>query len=106
MVGTLDSRSANNERKFRSPNRVLARSFRIARDKWKKKYMDTRAELKRARKLASERDASRNRWRADCEAALARAQAVEALAEQRLQELEELRERVAELKKTWLANAS
>ena len=47
MVGTLDldSRSANNERKFRSPNRVLARTFRIARDKWMKKYMDTRAVL-------------------------------------------------------------
>lgn len=108
MVGTLDldARTANNERKFRSPNRVLARSFRIARDKWKKKYMDTRAELKRARKLASERDASRNRWRADCEAALAQARAAEALAEQQLHELEELREKVAELKKTWLANAS
>lgn len=108
MVGTLDldSRSVNNERKFRSPNRVLARSFRLARDKWKNKYMDTRAELKRARKLTSERDASRNRWRADCEAAIAQARAAEALAEQRLQELEELREKVAELKKTWLANAS
>lgn len=108
MVGTLDldSRLVNNERKYRSPNRVLARSFRLARDKWKNKYMDTRAELKRARKLASERDASRNQWRVDCEAAIAQARAAEALAEQRLQELEELRERVAELKKTWLANAS
>jgi len=108
MVATLelDSKSANNERKFRSPNRVLARSFRLARDKWKKKYMETRAELKRARKLASERDASRNRWRADCEAAREQVRAAEALAEQLLQELEALREKEAELKKTWLANAS
>lgn len=81
-------------------------SFRLGRDKWKKKYMDTRAELKRARKLASERDVSRNRWRADCEKALEQARAAVALAEQRLQELEELRERNAELKKIRLANAS
>ena len=43
--------TANNKRKFRSPNRVLARSFRLARDKWKQKYMELRAKLKSARQL-------------------------------------------------------
>jgi len=100
------SKKTNNERKYRSPNRVLARSFRIARDKWKQKYMSTRAELKRARQLAAERGASRDRWHAECDAAKQRARAAEALAQERLQELEQLRARESELKKTRLVGAS
>ena len=49
------SKETSNERKYRSPNRILVRSFRMARDKWKQKYMDTRADLKRSRQLATER---------------------------------------------------
>jgi len=100
------SKEASNERKYRSPNRILARSFRIGRDKWKQKYMDARAELKRARQLAAERGASRDRWHAECDAAKQRARAAEALAQERLQELEQLRARESELKKTRLVGAS
>ena len=79
MVATQEvaSRKTTNERKYRSPNRVLARSFRMARDKWKQKYMDVRAELKRARQLATERGDSRDRWRAECEAEIEQARAAE-----------------------------
>ena len=57
MVATIEvaSEETTKQRKFRSPNRILARSFRLARDKWKQKYMNTRADLKRSRQLATER---------------------------------------------------
>jgi hypothetical protein len=95
-----------NKRKYRSPNRILARSFRLARDKWKQKYMETRADLKRARKLATERGDSRDRWRTECDTAKEQARAAEMLAQERLQELEQLRARELELKKTLLTVAS
>jgi hypothetical protein len=78
----------------------------MARDKWKQKYMDVRAELKRARQLATERGDSRDRWRAECEAAIEQARAAETQAQERLQELEQLRARELEAKKTFLAVAS
>lgn len=108
MVATQEvaSKETTNERKYRSPNRVLARSFRIGRDKWKQKYMDARAELKRARQLATERGDSRDRWRAECDAAKERARAAETLAQERLEELEQLRARELEVKKTLLTDAS
>lgn len=108
MVATQEmaSQERTNERKYRSPNRVLARSFRIGRDKWKQKYMDTRAALKRSRQLATERGDSRDRWRAECDAAKEQARAAETLAQERLQELEQLRARELEVKKTLLADAS
>jgi len=102
----VTSHEANNQRKYRSPNRVLARSFRLAREKWKQKYMDTRAELKRARKLATERGDSRDRWRAECDAAKEQSRVAESLAQERLLELEQLRVRELEVKKTLLTNAS
>ena len=100
------SKTANNERKYRSPNRILARSFRMARDKWKQKYMNARADLKRARQLATERGDSRDRWRAECEAAKEQTRAAETLAQERLQELEQLRARVLDEKKTLITDAS
>jgi len=108
MVSTQEtvSKKTNNGRKYRSPNRVLARSFRMARDKWKQKYMDTRAELKRARQLATERGDSRDRWRGECEAAIEQARAAEMLSQERLLELQQLRTRELEQKKTLLADAS
>lgn len=93
------TKAVDNDRKYRSPNRILARSFRLARDKWKQRYMDTRAALKRSRQLATERGDSRDRWRAECNAALEQARAAEALAQERLQELEQLRARELEVKK-------
>ena len=108
MVATqeLASKETTNERKYRSPNRILARSFRLARDKWKQKYMDVRAELKRARQLATERGDSRDRWRAECDAAKEQARAAETLAQERLQELEQLSAREVDVKKTLLTDAS
>ena len=84
-------------RRYRSPNRILARSFRIGRDKWKDKHHAVQAELQQMRQLSAERGASRDRWREQCEAALARAEAAESLAAQRLTELEQVRVRLAEL---------
>jgi len=108
MMATIEvaSEGTTNQRKFRSPNRILVRSFRLSRDKWKLKYMDTRADLKRSRQLATERGNSRDRWRAECDAAKEQAHAAEALAQERLVELEQLRASEAELKKTLLADAS
>lgn len=100
------SKTGNNERNYRSPNRVLARSFRMARDKWKQKYMDARAELKRARKLSTERGDSRDRWHAECEAAKEQTRAAETLAQERLQELEQLRAHELDEKKTLITDAS
>ena len=108
MIATQEvaSKKTTNERKYRSPNRVLARSFRLARDKWKQKYMDVRAEFKRARQLATERGDSRDRWRAECEVATEQARAAETLAQERLWELEQLRAREVEVKKTLFIDAS
>ena len=100
------SKETTNKRKYRSPNRILARSFRIGRDKWKQKYMAARADLKRSRQLANERGDSRDRWRAECDAAKEQARAAETLAQERLQELEQMRARELEEKKTLLTDAS
>ena len=88
---------AGGTRRFRSPTRILARSFRIGRDKWKQKHHAVQAELEQTRQLASERGTSRDRWREQYEAALARAEEAESLAAQRLTELEQVRVRLAEL---------
>ncbi len=93
------AKATGNERKYRSPNRILARSFRLARDKWKQKYMDARADLKRARQLATERGDSRDRWRTECDAAKEQARVAETLAQELLQDLEQLRARELEAKK-------
>ena len=108
MIATqgVASKKTTNERRYQSPNRVLARSFRIGRDKWKQKYLDVRADLKRSRQLATERGESRDRWRAECDAAKEQARAAETLAQERLQELEQLRARELEVKKTLLTDAS
>ena len=108
MLATQEvvAKATDNKRKYRSPNRILARSFRLARDNWKQKYMDLRAELKRARQLATERGDSRDRWRAERDAAMEQALAAETLAQERLQELEQLRARELEVKKTLLTDAS
>ena len=84
-------------RRYRSPNRILARAFRLGRDKWKQKHHTVQAELEQTRQLAAERGASRDGWRERCEAAMAREKAAEALAAQRLTELEQARARIAQL---------
>ena len=88
---------ASGTRRYRSPNRILARSFRIGRDKWKDKHHAVQAQLEQMRQLAGERGASRDRWRESCEGAVARAEAAESVAAQRLTELEQVRVRLAEV---------
>jgi hypothetical protein len=75
----------------------LARSFRIGRDKWKKKHHVVQAKLEQVQQLAAERGVSRDHWREQYEAANARAEAAESLAAQRQTELEQVRVRLAEL---------
>lgn len=83
-------------RRYRSPNRILARAFRLGRDRWKRKHHAVQAELEQTRQLAAERGASRDGWRERCEAAMVREKAAEALAAQRLIELEQVRARIAQ----------
>lgn len=85
-------------RRYRSPNRVLARAFRIGRDKWKRKHHTVQAELEQTRQLAAERGASRDGWRERCEGEMARAEAAESLAAHRLTELEQARARISQFK--------
>lgn len=82
-------------RRFRSPNRILARFFRLGRDKWKARHHAVRAKLKQARRLAAERGLSRDRWKAECEREAARAAAAEAMVERQKSELEQTRARIA-----------
>jgi hypothetical protein len=55
------------------------------------------AELEQTRQLSAERGTSRDRWREQCETAMARAEATESLAAQRLSELEQVRAGIAQL---------
>jgi uncharacterized protein (DUF3084 family) len=48
---------------FRSPMRVLARSFQRSRAKWKQKYLDLRAELQRLKVRVHDVSESREQWR-------------------------------------------
>lgn len=99
-MNTVDDRAAESEtisgtRRFRSPNRILARSFRISRDKWKARHHAVRAELKQSRRLAAERGASRDGWKAQCQRETARALAAEAMVERLKSELEQAGAQIA-----------
>ena len=50
------------ERRFRSPNRILVRFFRLARDKWKAKYRKLKEELKRMSNRVADARRSREQW--------------------------------------------
>ena len=92
-----DRDTRDGERKYSSPNRILARSFRLSRDAWKEKHQRVQEKLKKERKLAAERGLSRDRWREKCELADERTQAAELLVSQQAVELEQLRKRQAAL---------
>ena len=93
----LDEGEELETRQFLSPPRVLARSFRLSRENWREKHHAVQAKLEQERQLSAERGQSRDRWRRDYEAAAAHAAAAESLAQQRLEELEQARARVAQL---------
>lgn len=76
---------------YSSPKRILARAFRMSRDKWREKHHLVQAKLEQQRQLASERAQSRDQWRDKCLIAQQRAEVAEALAQQRLDELDRLR---------------
>jgi hypothetical protein len=92
-----DEEVGGNGRRYRSPNRVLARSFRISRDGWKSKHQAVQVKLEQQRQLAAERDRSREQWKQKCEIATVRAEEAEVLAQQRLEELEQTRTELAKL---------
>lgn len=48
---------------FKSPNRILVRSFRRSRDKWKSKYVAVKSEIKRYKNQASDARRSREQWK-------------------------------------------
>lgn len=52
---------------FKSPKRMLVRFFMSSRDKWKQKYMDAKAEIKRYKNQAADARRSRERWKAKVE---------------------------------------
>lgn len=92
-----DSVAVRVVRRYQSPNRVLVRSFRLGRDAWREKHHAVQAKLEQERQLVAERGQSRDRWRQECERATVRAEAAELLAQQRLTELEQARERMAQI---------
>jgi hypothetical protein len=93
----IEFKEEQETRKFLSPTRVLLRSFRLSRDNWRQKHHEVQAKLEQERQLSGERGQSRDRWRSQCEASAAHAAAAELVAQQRLEELEQARARIAQL---------
>lgn len=87
-----------NRRRYRSPNRVLARSMRMSRDNWKTKHQTVQEKLEQERQLSADRGRSREQWKLKCETAMSRAEQAELLAQQRLEELEQARAELANMK--------
>ena len=80
----------NAGRRFLSPLRGLARSFRLSRNTWKEKHHQVQVKLEQERQLSVERGHLRERG---CE----RCESVELLSQQRLMELHQTRERMAQV---------
>ena len=93
-----DSDVGLNGRRYSSPQRVLARSFRMGRDNWKKKHQAVQEKLEQERQLSADRGRSREQWKQKYETATARAEQAEVLAQQRLEELEQAHAELANLK--------
>ena len=84
-------------RRYRSPPRVLVRSFRMGRDNWKIKHQAVQEKLEQERQLSADRGRSREQWKQKCETATSRAEQAELLAQQRLKQLEQARAELANL---------
>lgn len=97
MDQPVESQARIAARRFTSPNRILARSFRLSRDKWKQKHHQVQAKLEQARQFAADRGTARDHWRERCDQATARAVAAETSAAQLQSELEQARARIAAL---------
>ena len=99
-----DSEVVSGTRKFPSPNRILVRSFRQSRDRWRVKHHAVQAQLELERQRSAERGRLRDLAYAKCEAALATAQTAELLAQRRFTELEQARSRIAQLEAELASN--
>ncbi len=95
MDQPVESRSQTVTRRFTSPKRILARAFRLSRDKWKQKHHQVQAQLEQARQFAADRGTARDRWRERCDQATTRAVVAETSAAQLQSELEQVRARIA-----------
>jgi len=91
-------------RQFRSPSRILLRSYRMGRDAWRAKHHAVQKKLEQERQLSTERGQSRDRWREQYEAvgleakaARERAEVAESLSRQRSRALEQAYERIAQI---------
>jgi hypothetical protein len=89
---------------FRSPTRILIRSYRMGRDAWRAKHHAVQKKLEQERQLSAERGQSRDRWREQFEvvsleakSARERAEAAESLSRQQSRELEQAYERIAQI---------
>lgn len=96
-VVEMDESEELEGRKFRSPARILVRSFRLSRDKWRQKHHEVQAKLEQERQLSGERGQSRDRWRSNFEASASKVVAAERLSQERLEELEQARARISQL---------
>lgn len=70
---TTASPTSQEEWSFKSPRRILLRSFLRSRERWKAKYMGQKPELKRLRNRAADAARARDRWRERAETAEAEA---------------------------------
>ena len=95
MDKPVESQHETGTRRFSSPNRILARSFRLSRDKWKQKHQGVQEKLKQIRQLAADRGAARDHWRERSDQATARAVAAEASASRLQDELDQARACIA-----------
>jgi hypothetical protein len=67
QIGVLEEDTE--DQVYLSPARVLARSFRLSRDKWKQKYQNLKRVLKRNQVQLHDVRASREIWRERAESA-------------------------------------
>ena len=84
MDKPVESQHQTAVRRFNSPNRILARSFRLSRDKWKQKHKEAKAKIKYLEVRSRDLEKSREHWRE--------------IAEEHEQELEFLKEENARLR--------
>jgi chromosome segregation ATPase len=87
---TTAPQSDQRQKSFKSPRRILMRSFLRSRERWKAKYMAQKPKLKRLRNRAADAARARDGWRE-------RAETAEAEAAQLRTELAASQARLAEL---------
>ena len=70
---TTTTHASQGQRSFKSPRRILVRSFLRSRERWKAKYMSQKPKLKRLRNRAADATRARDHWRERAETAEAEA---------------------------------